>query len=151
MRRLIFPIFLSVLLTLAGQTHGAGIEERMTPDTFQATGLHKLTRDELKRLDEWFQAHLSQTRTQAIQSASGLQEPPDEIRSRIDGEFTGWDGKSVFKLKNGQTWVQRTKGRWRHQASDPEVIIKRNFLGFFRMTLVEEGRSIGVKLKRAER
>ncbi len=30
----------------------------------------------------------------------------DVIESRIDGEFTGWDGETIFKLVNGQIWQQ---------------------------------------------
>lgn len=28
------------------------------------------------------------------------------IESKIDGAFRGWDGKSIYKLRNGQTWEQ---------------------------------------------
>jgi hypothetical protein len=28
------------------------------------------------------------------------------IESRIDGEFTGWDGDTIFRLQNGQIWQQ---------------------------------------------
>ena len=28
------------------------------------------------------------------------------IESRIDGEFTGWSGDTIFKLRNGQIWQQ---------------------------------------------
>ena len=30
----------------------------------------------------------------------------DVIESRIDGEFEGWDGETIFKLTNGQIWQQ---------------------------------------------
>lgn len=28
------------------------------------------------------------------------------IESQIDGEFTGWDGETIFQLTNGQIWQQ---------------------------------------------
>ncbi|MBZ1327728.1 hypothetical protein [Aquirufa aurantiipilula] len=30
----------------------------------------------------------------------------DVIESKIDGEFEGWDGDTIFKLINGQVWQQ---------------------------------------------
>jgi hypothetical protein len=30
----------------------------------------------------------------------------DFIESKIDGEFEGWDGETIFKLTNGQIWQQ---------------------------------------------
>lgn len=30
----------------------------------------------------------------------------DVIESRIDGEFEGWEGETIFKLTNGQIWQQ---------------------------------------------
>lgn len=27
--------------------------------------------------------------------------------SRINGEFNGWDGDTIFKLSNGTTWQQK--------------------------------------------
>ena len=142
---LLFTLLIPIAAT--GASQGAGIEDQMSPETFRASGLHKLSPEELSTLNHWLDGRFSETRERALETVN----PPDEIRSHIDGNFTGWDGKTVFRLKNGQTWVQRTKGRWKHRVLDPEVIIKRNLFGFFRMTLVEEGRSIGVKLKPVER
>jgi len=31
---------------------------------------------------------------------------PDLIESRIEGDFEGWDGETIFKLDNGQIWQQ---------------------------------------------
>lgn len=30
-----------------------------------------------------------------------------DIHSSIEGSFTEWDGKTIFKLKIGQQWKQR--------------------------------------------
>ncbi|EPH94744.1 hypothetical protein D922_01492 [Enterococcus faecalis 06-MB-DW-09] len=32
----------------------------------------------------------------------------DVIESNIVGPFKGWNGSSVYKLHNGQTWLQST-------------------------------------------
>ncbi len=69
----------------------------------------------------------------------------DSIKSRIDGEFRGWTGKTIFKLQNGQVWIQRIRGKSFMRLNNPEVMITRNILGYYKITVVETGRSIGVK------
>lgn len=45
------------------------------------------------------------------------------IESRIDGEFDGWDGETIFKLQNGQIWQQSEYAYTYHYAYSPEVLI----------------------------
>ncbi len=71
-----------------------------------------------------------------------------ELVSRISGDFSGWDGETVFRLENGQVWRQRLRGRYFYSGPpQPEVRITRNYLGFYKLTVVETGKSIGVKLQ----
>lgn len=67
-----------------------------------------------------------------------------ELRAKVVGEFTGWDGKTIFKLDNGQVWRQSTPGTYRFKATDPEVIIEKALLGY-KLRLVETRRSIAVR------
>ncbi len=67
-----------------------------------------------------------------------------ELRARVLGEFTGWDGKTRFTLDNGQVWRQSTPGVYRHKANDPEVTIERGLIGY-KLRLVETKRSIAVR------
>ena len=47
----------------------------------------------------------------------------DVVESRIDGEFSGWDGDTIFKLQNGQLW-QQSSYEYKYQYSySPEVLI----------------------------
>lgn len=47
----------------------------------------------------------------------------DVIESRIAGEFKGWDGKSTYRLANGQLW-QQTRYKYEYKyAYNPEVLI----------------------------
>jgi hypothetical protein len=47
------------------------------------------------------------------------------IESRIDGEFKGWEGESIYKLRNGQIWQQAEyKYRYRYRYA-PSVLIFR--------------------------
>ena len=47
----------------------------------------------------------------------------DVIESRIDGEFEGWEGETIFKLQNGEIWQQVSYAYTYHYAYGPEVLI----------------------------
>ena len=55
---------------------------------------------------------------------------PDRIESRILGTFTGWNGRSVFKLENGQVWQQADSSTYDVTLHDPKVVIKHLGLGY---------------------
>lgn len=55
---------------------------------------------------------------------------PDRIESRILGSFSGWNGRSVFKLENGQVWQQADSSSYEVTLQDPKVVIKRLGLGY---------------------
>jgi hypothetical protein len=54
----------------------------------------------------------------------------DLIESRIDGDFEGWDGDTVFKLTNGQIWQQVSYNYTYHYAFMPEVLIFKTTEGY---------------------
>ena len=45
------------------------------------------------------------------------------IDSQINGEFTGWDGDTVFRLMNGQIWQQASYSYTYYYAFMPKVLI----------------------------
>ena len=59
----------------------------------------------------------------------------NEIRSSIDGNFTGWSGPTRFTLANGQVWQQRNPDGHRRvkTLANPDVILTKNFLGQYVM------------------
>lgn len=59
-----------------------------------------------------------------------LSRTSDVIESRIDGEFKGWDGDTIFKLANGQIWQQASYDYTYHYAYRPEVIIFQTVGGY---------------------
>lgn len=75
------------------------------------------------------------------------QERNDEkyIRSRLDGEFTGWSGRTLFKLENGQVWRQSEPGRFRAQIDRPLITIERGVFNSYRLKVEGMNRSIRVK------
>ena len=70
---------------------------------------------------------------------------PESIASRIQGEFRGWSGDTVFRLENGQIWRQRVGGKYRSaMRTNPDVVVERGRFGYY-LKMVESGRSVGVK------
>jgi hypothetical protein len=55
---------------------------------------------------------------------------PSVIESYIDGEFTGWEGETIFKLDNGQIWQQSSYAYHYHYAYHPKVTIARTRAGY---------------------
>ena len=45
------------------------------------------------------------------------------INTKIDGEFNGWDGETIFKMLNGTIWQQSSYDYTYHYAYMPDVII----------------------------
>ena len=45
------------------------------------------------------------------------------IESQIDGEFSGWDGETIFKLTNGQIWQQSSYAYTYSYKYRPNVMI----------------------------
>jgi uncharacterized repeat protein (TIGR02543 family) len=48
---------------------------------------------------------------------------PGVIETQINGTFTGWDGDTIFKLANGQFWLQDSYAYTYHYAYRPNVLI----------------------------
>lgn len=103
-------LVLALTASAAGASGFSSLEERMSQQEFDAAGLDKLSPDELARLNDWLRSHWP---AQAVapfpanadtQRLSGVAAPRDAIVSRLVGEFTGWDSRSVFHLENGMVW-----------------------------------------------
>jgi hypothetical protein len=52
------------------------------------------------------------------------------VDSRIDGEFEGWDGDTVFTLMNGQVWQQSSYSYFYHYRYSPRVLIFKQGYGY---------------------
>jgi hypothetical protein len=62
----------------------------------------------------------------------GTQVEFGEIESRIDGEFTGWEGHTIFTLENGSRWrVANSGGYYSPAVSHPKVKVFPAALGGF--------------------
>ena len=157
-KRLLDALLLGVALagaiataTVAQETDPfPGVEALMSADEYRAAGLEKLSDEEKQALDAWLLRYTAGDAEVLQESSEAVRKARKDytIESRIVGDFTGWTGKTYFKLENGQLWQQRLNGRYRYDGpANPEVRIERNVFGFYRMTVVESGRSIGVSLR----
>lgn len=133
-------LFSSALL--AQQQGFSSLEERMTAKEFRATGLEKLSEDELKALNTWIRAH-SLGAEEGVAYVLGEEEGGKgdrrgfrdyrgdrvAIHTRIKGTFNGWSGETVFELENGMIWKQAEQNILGAKAiENPEVVIEPGFL-----------------------
>ncbi len=160
------------LLSLGAQAQD--LRTTMSEAEFKAAGLDKLTPAELEYLSRWLEGRapapaaaapatpaapaVSTSPAAAAPDASPEErfgreqvqrepEPdvPDQIVARLKGEFRGWDGKTVFRLDNGQVWQQRVGGKYRSRTYvDPEVVVEKGRFGYY-LRLAGGGRSVGVR------
>lgn len=70
--------------------------------------------------------------------------PTPVIESKINGEFEGWDGKTIVKLMNGQIWQQAEYFYHYHYAYMPKVFIFKNE-GVSRMKVEGVDKAIAVR------
>lgn len=64
--------------------------------------------------------------TRQAQPTGDLRTTSSVIETRIDGDFEGWEGETIFKLMNGQIWQQSDYKYSYHYAFMPEVLIYRS-------------------------
>lgn len=78
---------------------------------------------------------------------TGTKGPTEGIKSRLTGTFTGWSGRTLFRLQNGQQWVQAdTSDFYSVAAQDsPEVEVVQSGLGGWKLYLTSNGRWVRVK------
>ena len=121
----------------------------MTADEFKAAGLERLSPSELEALNRWLLRFTARQASELRQHSGFIEEEirkveQEGVRTRIVGEFHGWDGDTIFRLENGQVWKQRLPGNWHYRASTPEVELSKNFMGYWMLRVLEADRAVGV-------
>lgn len=150
-RYALFLLSIGILLPALALAEGAGtfpgIEALMTPEEFQAAGLDKLSPAERAALDDFLIRYTAQDAPMLLNNDEEVKQAvqEQEIVSVIKAPFKGWSGDTVFYLENGQVWQQRGRGNYVYRGGNPEVVISKNFMGFFRMEVVESGKAVQVK------
>ena len=122
----------------------------LSEEQIQAFGLNALTADQKQALADWIGEKMADATQEMVDEASQprREETASEFEATVIGEVNGWSGRGVFKLDNGQVWVQRGSERSNKRISNPKVSIKRNFLGFYVMTFHSTGQKVRVKRRR---
>lgn len=146
------------------------LEERMSAAEFKAAGLDKLSAAELAQLNAWIDRELKlpaasaqATAASAPASAAAASAPAaaapasadmrgfdlnagrSEIRSEIVGSFTGWSGRTVFRLANGQVWQQSENDAFAVNLESPGVVIEPAAFGTWLLKVDGYNRSVRVK------
>jgi len=80
----------------------------------------------------------------AAEEAAEAAARDEPFEAEIVGPFSGWSGKTVFTLSNGQVWRQRSGSNYRHTAQGQAVAVKKNFMGLWTLTVLSSGRTVGV-------
>ena len=153
------PSVLTLVIAMSATIVGAQtpptstLEERMSQSDFRAAGLDHLSPEQLKYLNEWLRTHGAGSVQVVTRGGQPVFYPNDSARdvveSHIDGTFTGWRGKSVFKLDNGQEWRQAESGMYDAGKFDsPAVRIKPMLLGSWLMYV--EGCGCSVRVQRVK-
>lgn len=149
--------------------------QALTAEELAQSGLGKLSAQELAYLQAWLAARAQPlavpptTASAATSPASSsdslptaaalpreadaadpFEKPklPPRLVARVLPPFTGWEGRTEFRLDNGQVWRQRLPGRYVHSGGLDgltEVVITRNLFGFFVLTVSSSGRATGVE------
>jgi hypothetical protein len=109
-----------------------GLQKAMSPEDYEAAGLSKLEPAERAKLDEFIRNYVTvsneRVATSAVEQAVKEKKvsAPEVIQSRIVGPFSGYNGRTIFTLENGQRWAQsqRDTAYFPKIDSPPVVIVK---------------------------
>ncbi|MHA6205411.1 hypothetical protein ACXU4B_13375 [Dyella soli] len=140
----LLPLMMSFALAVPSLSHAADqyvpLQQRMSPEEFKATGLDKLSPDELKNLDAWLSGHGKVVTKVVDEAGKPVFYPTSEkaapVQGRVQGEFSGFSGHGEFTLDNGQVWKQADNTRIACLTSNnPKVEIKRSLFGNWMMSV----------------
>lgn len=155
------------------------LEDEMSTEDFEKSGLKQLSKKELEHLNAWLRRNLeladlppeaqvtsivappepapapAPASTQADprttkEEAAGFENQRERSRqkftSRLVGSFSGWSGKTTFKLENGQVWRQARSGSYRHRTlTNPAVTLVPKALNTWSLEIEGLNRSVRVK------
>jgi hypothetical protein len=146
-------VFALTAAVAGAQTQPATLEERMSQAELRASGLDRLSPEELKYLNEWLRTHGAGSAQMVMQGGQPVFYPDtssrETVESHIVGLFTGWRGHTVFKLDNGQEWKQAESGAYdAGKFQDPVVRVKPMLLGSWLMYV--EGCGCSVRVQRVK-
>ncbi len=147
------------------------VRDRLSAEAFEESGLSKLSEFELRLLSgNLFGWKTTESVKLHASTAAPIREPEAEeerfgeetlkrtleaeedslreIRTRIEGNFDGWNGETVFRLTNGQVWKQVDDKTFVISEKEPEVSIQKGMFGAYYLSI--EGYGARCKVKRVK-
>ena len=157
MRLLCLLAWLSLVPAAVWAAEPARFSARLTPEQFKAAGLDKLTPEQLAALDRFVAGDTEVASATAVKEAAtlsavakavapatakprsllvrllpGTRIEYETVETRIVGEFRGWEGRTRFRLENGQVWRQTGGENYSTPpVSGPRAWIEPGALGAF--------------------
>lgn len=123
---LVLAALLTMTATNAPAQQPSRLEQMMGSERFKQAGLDQQSPAQLQLLQDWIVAHGDelaevQPASEAASATSAATTskrgwfggsktskkpdgPSSTVISKIDGEFTGWNGSTTLQLENGQQW-----------------------------------------------
>lgn len=156
---LIFGIAIEV------SAQSGGFLSSLTLEQKEKLGLHLLTADQQAALEQAVESYRSKTEAAAVNTAkeaavadykraeepSVVQRALDIFRrkqeedrqerftARLRGEFSGWTGRTIFQLDNGQIWKQAASDVYvTKPGMDVEVVIYKSKSGYWRLRILDD-------------
>jgi hypothetical protein len=151
----IFMILVFSAASAADKDTPPSVQSLMTAEDYAASGLNKLSAAERERLSEWVEryregavvgpvVHKKPSEMTEEEKIEDKKVREAEIIAKVIPAFTGWSGKTIFHLDNGQFWQQRQPGKLRYEGPDSTVTISQNILGKYILKHADTGRAVGV-------
>jgi hypothetical protein len=170
MTRTLKPLLLLVGCFACGVLSAAeegfsSLEEQMTGKEFSEAGLDRLSQAELDALNGWIRRHSLATLATPASASTAAAAVEDSavdrrgfkdfegdrtsITSRIVGNFSGWDGQTVFELENGMIWAQSDKDKFYvKELENPVAVIEPGLFGSWKLHI--EGHDSECRVERLE-
>lgn len=153
MRVFAVVLFVSLLVPVhAAERPYVAIEQRLSVEQMQATGLDRLSPEQLALLNRLLGAEHAAvaSETRAAERDRRKKEAAEPVASTLVGEFRGWKTGTVFELANDQRWrVVDGEFHAGKPLSRPNVTVRPGVFGSWYLTV--EGVGVQAKVKRVER
>ena len=175
---LLLPLWMPA--TASADTDFQPLEQAMTKEERNRSGVDSLSAEQRNFLNNWLQQRYGPDATNVREEAGSSADTTAQLSAQVSeekvieaeverrvaqelatrkqpakaaanngpfeatlvGDFTGWRGKTVFRLDNGQIWRQRSSSQYRHRGNDQRVKFDKNWMGGWEMTVVSSGKSV---------
>lgn len=124
------------------------IEQRFTAEQLRATGLDRLTPDEIALLNRLLEQERSgeTAETLGLRGARADATASLSVESPIRGDFRGWSAGTVIELENGQAWRVLEGELATRRMTAPKARISQGLLGSWQLQV--EGQSVRARVRR---